>query len=92
LQYFQASSFFLAIGKFACLEVNVIGMRYAGELQVRFDEGEQDFFPWTIPNGHEVGNDGNGQGSPYRLLRLFSTLPAMTRRLHVAQMSNRAIL
>ena len=31
---------------------------------------------WTIlKDGHEVGNDGNGQASPHRLLRLFSTLP-----------------
>jgi hypothetical protein len=40
----------------------MIGKPYAGELQVRFDEGEQDFVPWTILNGHEVGNDGYGQG------------------------------
>jgi hypothetical protein len=92
LQNFQACSLFLPIGNFACLEVKMIGKPYAGETQVRFDEGEQDFFPWMIPNGHEVGNDGYGHGSPYRLLRLFSTLPAMTRRLHVAQMYNRAIL
>jgi hypothetical protein len=45
------------IGEFACLEVKMIGKPYAGELQVRFDEGEQDFAPWTILNGHEVGND-----------------------------------
>ena len=45
------------IGEFACLEVKMIGKSYAGELQVRFDEGEQDFAPWTILNGHEVGND-----------------------------------
>jgi hypothetical protein len=31
------------IGKLACLEVKMIGKPYAGELQVRFDEGEQDF-------------------------------------------------
>ena len=53
----------------------MIGKPYAGELQVRFDEGEQDFFPWTILYGHEVGNDGYSQGSAYRMLRLFSTLP-----------------
>jgi hypothetical protein len=63
------------IGEFACLEMKMIGKPYAGELQVRFDEGEQDFFPWTILNGHEVGNDRYGQGSAYRMLRLFSTLP-----------------
>jgi hypothetical protein len=67
--------FTLPIGEFACLEMKTIGKPYAGELQVRFDEGEQDFVPWTILNGHEVGNDGYGQGSPYRMLRLFSTLP-----------------
>ena len=53
----------------------MIGKPYAGEPQVRFDEGEQDLFPWTILNGHEVENDGYGQGSAYRMLRLFSTLP-----------------
>src|SRR5439155_1524650 len=31
------------IGALACLEVKMIGKPYAGELQVRFDEGEQDF-------------------------------------------------
>jgi len=64
-----------AIGEFVCLEVKMIGKPYAGELQVRFDEGEQDFVPWAILNGHEIGNDGYGQGYPYRMLRLFSTLP-----------------
>ena len=54
--------FMPAIGEFACLEVKMIGKPYAGELQVRFDEGEQDFVPWTILNGHEVGNDGYSQG------------------------------
>lgn len=43
--------------KVACFEVKMIGKPYAGKLQVRFDEGEQDFGPWTILNGHEVGND-----------------------------------
>ena len=31
------------IGALACLEVKMIGKPYAGELHVRFDEGEQDF-------------------------------------------------
>jgi len=31
--------------------MKMIGKPYAGELQVRFDEGKQDFVPWTIPNG-----------------------------------------
>ena len=66
--------FTLPIGKFACLEIMMIGKPYAGELQVRFDEGEQDCVPRTILNGHEVGNDGYGQGSPYRMSRLFPTL------------------
>ena len=44
-------------GALACLKMKMIGKPYAGELQVRFDEGEQDFAPWTILNGHEVGND-----------------------------------
>ena len=47
----------------ACLEMKMIGKPYAGELQVRFDEGEQDFVPWTIPNGHEAGNGGDSQES-----------------------------
>ena len=63
------------IGGFACLEVKMIGKPYAGELQERFDEGEQEFVPWTILNGHEVGNDRYSQGSAYRMSRLFSTLP-----------------
>ena len=56
----------------------MIGKPYAGEPQVRFDEGEQDCISWTILNGHEVGNDGYGQGLTYRMLRLFSTLPVST--------------
>ena len=34
------------IGALACLEVKMIGKPYAGELHVRFDEGEQDFVLW----------------------------------------------
>jgi hypothetical protein len=41
----------------------MIGKPYAGELQVRFDEGEQDSLLWTILNGHEAGNGGYSQGS-----------------------------
>ena len=51
------------IGELACLEMKMIGKPYAGELQVRFDEGEQDFVPRTILNGHEVGNDRYSQGA-----------------------------
>ena len=51
------------IGALACLEVKMIGKPYAGELHVRFDEGEQDFVPWQIPNGHEAGNGGHCQES-----------------------------
>jgi hypothetical protein len=53
----------LRIGELVCLEVKMIGKPYAGELQVRFDEGEQDILLRSILNGHEVGNDGYGQGS-----------------------------
>jgi hypothetical protein len=52
----------LLIGELVCLEVKMIGKPYAGELQVRFDEGEQDIILRSILNGHEVGNDGYGQG------------------------------
>jgi hypothetical protein len=52
------------IGALACLEVKMIGKPYAGELHVRFDEGEQDFVSRTILNGHEAGNGGNSQGAP----------------------------
>ena len=51
------------IGEFVCLEVKMTGNPYAGELQVRFDEGEQDFVPRTILNGHEAGNGGHSQSS-----------------------------
>ncbi len=50
------------IGELACLEMKMIGKPYAGELQVRFDEGEQDFVLRSILNGHEAGNGGYGQG------------------------------
>ena len=53
----------LRIGALACLEVKMIGKPYAGELQVRFDEGEQDFTPRTNLNGHEAGNGGYSQGA-----------------------------
>ena len=65
------------IGVIARFEMKMIGKPYAGELQVRFDEGEQDSSPRTILNGHKVGNDRYGQGAPYRMLRLFSTLPML---------------
>lgn len=64
-----------SIGALACFEMKMIGKPYAGELQVRFDEGEQDLIPRSIPNGHDVGNDGYSQGSTYSMLCLFSTLP-----------------
>ena len=47
------------IGALACLEVKMIGKPYAGELHVRFDEGEQVFVARQILNGHEAGNGGN---------------------------------
>ena len=53
----------LRIGELVCLEVKMIGKPYAGELQVRFDEGEQDFVLWRILNGHEAGNGGYSQES-----------------------------
>jgi hypothetical protein len=34
---------------------------YAGELQVRFDEGEQDGVSRKILDGHEAGNGGHSQ-------------------------------
>jgi hypothetical protein len=51
------------IGALACLEVKMIGKPYAGELQVRFDEGEQDFVSRKILHGHEAGNGGDSQES-----------------------------
>ena len=48
------------IGKFAYLEVKIIGSAYPGELQGEFDEGEQDFVPQTILNRNGVGGDGYG--------------------------------
>jgi hypothetical protein len=47
----------------ACLEMKMIGKPYAGELHVRFDEGEQDFVSRNILNGHEAGNGGHSQES-----------------------------
>ena len=47
------------IGALACLEVKMIGKPYAGELHVRFDEGEQVFVARQILNGHEAGNGGD---------------------------------
>ena len=49
-------------GKLACLEVKMIGKPYAGKLQVRFDEGGQDFFLRMTLNGHEAENGGYSQG------------------------------
>ena len=51
------------IGELARLEVKMIGKPYAGELHVRFDEGEQDFVLRKILNGHEAGNGGYSQGA-----------------------------
>ena len=54
----------------------MIGKPYAGELHVRFDEGEQDFVSRKILNGHEAGNGGYSQGLTYQTLSLvlYSTL------------------
>ena len=41
----------LRIGEVACLEMKMIGKPYAGELHVRFDEGEQDCVSWRILHG-----------------------------------------
>ena len=51
------------IGELARFERKMIGKPYAGELHVRFDEGEQDIVLRTILNGHEVGNDRYSQES-----------------------------
>lgn len=51
------------IGALACLEVNMIGKPYAGELHVRFDEGEQAAVSRKILHGHEAGNGGHRQES-----------------------------
>ena len=37
----------------------MIGKPYAGELHVRFDEGEQVFVARQILHGHEAGNGGD---------------------------------
>jgi len=50
------------MGALACLEVRMIGKPYAGKLQVRFDEGGQDFLLRMTLNGHEAGNGGYSQG------------------------------
>ena len=47
------------IGALACLEVKMIGKPLAGELHVRFDEGEQVFVARHILHGHEAGNGGD---------------------------------
>jgi len=72
----QRKLYLKAEREFACLEVKMIGKPYAGELHVRFDEGEQDFVSRKILNGHEAGNSGYSQGSTYQMLSLFSTLPS----------------
>jgi hypothetical protein len=41
--------------------VKMIGKPYAGELQVRFHEGEQDRVSRTTLHGHEAGNGGDRQ-------------------------------
>jgi len=51
------------IGELARFEMKMIGKPYAGELHVRFDEGEQDLVSRTSLNGHAVGNDRYSQGS-----------------------------
>jgi hypothetical protein len=41
----------------------MIGKPYAGELHVRFDEGEQDCVSRKILHGHKAGNGGDSQES-----------------------------
>jgi hypothetical protein len=49
------------IGELVCFEMKMIGKPYAGEQQVRLDEGEQDFVLRSILNGYEAGNGGHSQ-------------------------------
>ncbi len=51
------------IGELACFEMKMIGKPYAGELHVRFDEGEHDFVSRPSLNGHAVANDRYSQGA-----------------------------
>ena len=53
----------------------MIGKPYALVGQVRFDEGGQDFYLWTILNGHEAGNGGYSQGLSLKKVEpvLYST-------------------
>jgi hypothetical protein len=50
--------------------VITIGKPYAGEPQVRFDEGGQDCSLWMILNGHEAGNSALTNVEPV----LYSTV------------------
>jgi len=43
-------------------EMKMIGKPYVGELQVRFDEGEQAYISRQFLNGHEAENGGYSQG------------------------------
>ena len=58
-----AQTIFQGQEELARFEMKMIGKPYAGELHVRFDEGEQDIVLRTILNGHEVGNDRYSQES-----------------------------
>ena len=55
----------------------MIGKPYAGELQVRFDEGEQDFVLRSILNGHEAGKRWTQPRADLTNVApvLYSTLP-----------------
>ena len=52
------------IGALACLEVKMIGKPYAGDLHVRFDEGEQDFVSRTILNGTKLETADSAKDRP----------------------------
>jgi len=52
----------LHIGKYACLEVKMIGKPGTGKLHAGFDEGRLDVCLWMTLNGHEAGHGGYGQG------------------------------
>ena len=42
----------------------MIGNPYAGELHVRFDEGEQDFVSRKILNGHKAATAATAKDQP----------------------------
>lgn len=61
------------IGAIARFDMQMIGKPYAGDLQVRFDEEDQDCVRRWLLTGHDIVNDGYSQLQPNSVAPVLSS-------------------